>query len=128
MPRSSRNSRSALSTDKRGMTQKVANLIPADFFENLKDLYTSDENLMAYWADEEKELRELLPIVAAEIAYNYKIGRPIGVGGSGIVVTAHDNNLGVKRALKVARPSPGKKVILARLLEGEAASLLRLSH
>lgn len=114
--------------DKKSMPHKVTSLIPAGFFEKLKDLYTRDHNLTAYWDDEERELRELLPIVAAEIAYNYKIGDPIGVGGSGIVVTVFDNNLGLKRALKVARPSPGKKVILARLLESEAASLLRLSH
>jgi HD superfamily phosphohydrolase len=104
------------------------NLLTDTFFSDLEQLYKKDENLSEYWKHEESELKQLLPLVAERIAFNYKIEKPIGVGGSGIVAIVHDINLGLKRALKIARPSPGKKKLLARLLEAEAASLLRLSH
>ena len=41
---------------------------------------------------------------------------------------AVDKNLDMQRALKVSRPSPGKEVLLAKILQAETASLLRLSH
>jgi HD superfamily phosphohydrolase len=73
-------------------------------------------------------LRRILPAVAAQISFNYEIDRPLNVGGSGVVSVVTDKNLNTQRALKVSRPSPGKERLLAKVLQSETATLLRLSH
>src|SRR5208283_4983649 len=103
-------------------------LIPSDYFDLLKKKYESDPNLVAYWQSEEAELRKLTDEVCKHIAFNYVLIKPLGVGGSGVVSIVQDKNLEVQRALKIARPSPGKERLLARLLQGEVSNLVRLSH
>ena len=103
-------------------------LIPSDYFDKLKKKYESDPNLADYWRAEEAELRSLTEEICKHIAFNYQLIKPLGVGGSGVVSIVQDKNLDVPRALKIARPSPGKERLLARLLQGEASNLVRLSH
>lgn len=102
--------------------------LPDDFFEKLSDLYQKSETLKQYWDYEEPVIRKLLPEVAKDIAFNYCIIEPIGVGGGGIVLTVHDHNLDTTRALKISRPSPGKELLLADILDSEQKSLRRLAH
>jgi HD superfamily phosphohydrolase len=102
--------------------------IPADFFDKLKRLYEKDINLRESWPIEESTLVEIIRKVVEEISFNYSLGSPLGVGGSGVVATVEDKNLKRKRALKVSRPSPGKERLLAKVLQSETESLLRLSH
>ena len=103
-------------------------LIPSNYFDLLKKKYESDANLADYWRAEESDLRNLTEEICKHIAFNYQLIKPLGVGGSGVVSIVQDKNLGVPRALKIARPSPGKEMLLARLLQGEASNLVRLSH
>jgi serine/threonine protein kinase len=104
------------------------NLIPEDYFDRLKAKYENDSNLADYWGSEEAELKRLTEEVCKHIDFNYRLVKPLGVGGSGVVSIVQDKNLDVPRALKIARPSPGKERLLARLLQGEASNLVRLSH
>jgi HD superfamily phosphohydrolase len=103
-------------------------IILNNFFAKLENLYLSDVNLSESWAIEEPPLRTIMAEVVREIAFNYTLGAPLGVGGSGVVAIVQDNNLKRKRALKVSRPSPGKEKMLTRILRSETRSLLRLSH
>ena len=103
-------------------------LIPSDYFERLKAKYEADPNLVDYWKSEETQLRRLTEEVCKHIDFNYRLVKPLGVGGSGVVSIVQDKNLDVPRALKLARPSPGKESLLARLLQGEVSNLVRLSH
>lgn len=102
--------------------------IPSDFFAKLQAIYDSDPNLRESWRAEELALREILPVVAERLEFNFRIGAPLGVGGSGVVAIIVDQNLQTKRALKVSRPSPGKELLLAKILLSETQSLLRLAH
>jgi HD superfamily phosphohydrolase len=102
--------------------------VPADFFDKLQEIYQNDVNLRDYWSVEEPTLRKVIASVVKEISFNYTLVKPLGVGGSGVVATVEDKNLRRKRALKVSRPSPGKERLLARVLQSETESLLRLSH
>lgn len=102
--------------------------LPQDFFENLEAIYSNKASLKPYWDTEAPILRSLMPAVAERLAFNYRLVRPLNVGGSGIVAVIHDVNLDADRALKVSRPSPGKDRILARVLQTETETLLRLSH
>jgi len=102
--------------------------VPPEFFDRLKAKYQGNPNLRESWDVEEAALQTIVPAVAEAISFNYVLGLPIGVGGSGIVARATDRNLGMERALKVARPSPGKERLLAKVLAAETDSLLRLAH
>jgi serine/threonine protein kinase len=79
-------------------------------------------------ASEESVLRLLIPKVAEKLSFNYIIGSPFAIGGSGIVIYVEDMNLQVVRALKISRPSPGKERYLARVLIQETQTLRRLAH
>lgn len=103
-------------------------LIPSNYFDLLKKKYEDDPNLADYWQYEESSLKKLTEEICKHIAFNYQLIKPLGVGGSGVVSIVQDKNLNVPRALKIARPSPGKEKLLARLLQGEASNLVRLSH
>ncbi|MBI3415908.1 MAG: HD domain-containing protein [Verrucomicrobia bacterium] len=98
-----------------------------EFFNQLKSIY-SKRNLSEAWHAEEQKLRIIVPKVVEAIGFNYEIERPLAVGGAGVVSIVRDKNLGLQRALKISRPSPGKVKLLAKLLEAEAEKLLRLSH
>jgi eukaryotic-like serine/threonine-protein kinase len=102
--------------------------IPGDFFDKLQNIYISDVNLRDSWGVEGPVLREIILEVVKQLAFNYTLGDPLGVGGSGVVAIVEDKNLKRKRALKVSRPSPGKEQLLTRILRSETESLLRLSH
>lgn len=107
---------------------RVKTLIPSDYFDRLKLQYCSDPNLADFWKVEGAELMNLTVEVCEHIDFNYRLITPIGVGGSGVVSIAQDKSLGIPRALKIARPLPGRETLLARLLQGEASHLVRLSH
>lgn len=106
----------------------TSDAIPTDFFDKLKVIYEKDINLRNSWSVEEQALTEIIKKVAEELSFNYRLGSPLGVGGSGVVAVVEDKNLKRKRALKVSRPSPGKEPLLAKVLQSETESLLRLSH
>ena len=106
----------------------MSGLIPAGLFESLGNLYRGNHSFRDYWEAEEATLRIALPAIADRISYNYEITRPLAVGGGGVVLLVKDRNLDTERALKVSRPSPGKQRLLARVLQSETTSLLRLAH
>ena len=97
-------------------------------YDDLKAIYDNDPNLKPYWDEESKVMHRIFPAIARRIRNSYRITGGLGVGGSGVVLTVEDRNLSVQRALKVARPSMGKEVLLARILLSETRALLRLSH
>ncbi len=99
-----------------------------EFLAELGKKYEADSNLTPFWKAESAALTEILPTVLEELPDNYSLGKPLGVGGSGIVAVLYDTNLDTSRALKVARPSPGKEPLLAQVLLQETQSLMRLSH
>ena len=99
-----------------------------EFLEALHLKYESDANLKSSWVAESTALKEILPLVMEQLPNNYSLGKPLGVGGSGIVAALRDKNLNTDRALKIARPSPGKELLLTQLLLQETQSLMRLSH
>jgi serine/threonine protein kinase len=99
-----------------------------DYLASLKQIYDSNANLRDYWSSEEPVLRDIVPLIVQKLSFNYILVKPINVGGSGIVSLVQDINLDTKRALKISRPSPGKEVLLARVLISETEALLRLSH
>jgi HD superfamily phosphohydrolase len=103
-------------------------LIPSDYFDRLKYHYDRNPALADFWEVEGERLMNVTAEVCRHIDFNYRLLEPIGVGGSGVVSIAQDKRLGVPRALKIARPSPGKERLLTRLLYGEASHLVRLSH
>lgn len=94
----------------------------------LKEIYKKDRNLSPAWEHEEDRIRAILSQVEESISFNYDLERPLGVGGSGIVLAVVDRNLSAKRALKIARPSPGKEALLTYVLTTETEHLKRLSH
>jgi HD superfamily phosphohydrolase len=94
----------------------------------LEIIYKKDRNLAAAWEHEENRIAVILSQVAESISFNYDLERPLGVGGSGIVIAVTDRNLSAKRALKIARPSPGKEKLLTYVLTAETEHLKRLSH
>lgn len=96
--------------------------------EELESVYKSNSNLEDYWELEKAQLSAILPQVASDISFNYRIERALAAGGGGIVFVVHDNNLDKKRALKISRPSPGKEQLLATILSSETDNLSRLSH
>ncbi len=100
----------------------------SEFLLELHKRYQADPNLRSSWTPESAALHEILPLVVNELPNNYALRRPLGVGGSGIVAILHDKNLNTDRALKIARPSPGKELLLAQVLLQETESLMRLSH
>ena len=75
--------------------------IPGSFWEELKRIYSEDENLAEYWEAEEQDLHKIMPQVCNAIAFNYDLTKPVGVGGGGIVSIVVDRNLGVERALNL---------------------------
>lgn len=102
--------------------------IPNGFFERLEQLYKQGENTREYWGNEGDSLKQIIPEVAKELAFNYKLELPIAVGGGGVVIAVHDKNLEATRALKISRPAPGKEQLLAKVLLSETQHLRRLSH
>lgn len=97
--------------------------LPDDFTDALRRLYDEET-----WKVEGPVLLKILPLVLGKIDFNYSIIRPLARGGSGVVILVKDKNLERQRVLKISRPSPGKQLILANLLEAETVTLLRLSH
>ena len=95
---------------------------------SLQDHYAKSPTLQRVWASEEDELRRIVSGISSELADQYEVAEPLGVGGSGVVLRVHDLRLGVKRALKFPRPSPGKQELLAELLAAETDRLVELSH
>ena len=101
---------------------------PDDLIAALEGVYKKDRNLAAAWEHEERKIKIILSQVAESISFNYELEGPLGVGGSGIVLSVTDRNLSTKRALKIARPSPGKEELLTYVLTTETEHLKRLSH
>jgi HD superfamily phosphohydrolase len=108
--------------------EKMPDEFTSKFLDKLQKIYSENVNLQQYWEYESAALRDILPLVRDGLAFNYEILDPFAVGGGGIVATCRDKNLGVIRALKLSRPSPGKEELLATILLQETDRLLRLSH
>jgi HD superfamily phosphohydrolase len=106
----------------------MVDLIPSNFFDRLKDLYTSKSTTKDAWAIEGPVLEAVFPPIAREISYNYAFSEPTNLGGSGVIATVINKRSKVNYAIKVARPSLGKERILADLLLSEAGHLSRLAH
>lgn len=58
----------------------------------------------------------------------YALGPLLGQGGMAVVVMAHDNELGVDRAVKLLSPRGDSRETLRRRLRAEARAMARLNH
>lgn len=94
----------------------------------IHELYTNSPTLELAWASEKDGIRDVVGEISSELSGQYELGEPLGIGGSGVVLRARNKGLGVDRALKFPRPSPGKQQLLADLLAGETDRLVELSH
>lgn len=94
----------------------------------LEILYSKSASLKAAWPAEKSALGQIVVSLEAELAGQFELGAPLGVGGSGVVLRVRDMRLGVARAIKFSRPSPGKEELLAGFLASESARLVELSH
>lgn len=99
-----------------------------DPVEQLRLKYQARSATREAWQHEEPTLLAILATLKDDLAGRYEVGDALGVGGSGVVVTASDLHLGLERALKFSRPSVGKQTLLADLLHSETERLIDLSH
>lgn len=58
----------------------------------------------------------------------YVVGDLLGQGGMAVVVVAHDEELGVDRAVKLLAPHGAQRKSLRRRLKAEARAMARLNH
>jgi HD superfamily phosphohydrolase len=108
---------------------------PDRFFEKLEAKYVEsksneqDRSRAKVAAQIEKPIiKELLPTIMGELGPRYRIERPLGVGGVGIVLELFDNNLEIPRALKFARPTPDRQALFSEIMTGEISYLRRAFH
>ena len=94
----------------------------------LNELYKSSPTLKRVWGSERDEMRHIVSEISSEVTDQYELAESLGVGGSGVVLRVRDLRLGVDRALKFPRPSPGKQQLLNDLLDAETDRLVELSH
>lgn len=73
----------------------------------LEERYEQSAALRSAWSSEADDLRQIVGEIAKAVSGQYELDEPLGIGGSGIVLRVHDVRLGVDRALKFSRPSPG---------------------
>jgi HD superfamily phosphohydrolase len=99
-----------------------------EILARLEERYDQSATLRGVWAAESEDLRRLLAEIGQSVAGQYELEEPLGVGGSAIVLRVRDVRLGVDRALKFPRPSPGKQQLLAEFLAAETERLVELSH
>src|SRR5690606_38140353 len=59
---------------------------------------------------------------------HFTVLRPIGRGGMGVVLSAYDNELDRKVAIKLLHPSPGGDTEGRARLQREAQAMARLTH
>ena len=96
--------------------------------DDIRHHYGDDKDSEAIWAKEADDVKNIVEQMIERLAGSYDLSDCLGVGGSGIVLRAHDNLLDVDRALKVPRPSPGLMQRLAEVLTSETDRLIELSH
>jgi len=99
-----------------------------DVLRDIETLYERNATLRAAWDSERAAVAIAVDEISADLKDQYQLGDALGVGGSGIVIRVSDVRLGVDRALKFSRPSPGKQDLLAALLASESERLMELSH
>ncbi|MFZ1964627.1 MAG: protein kinase [Roseiarcus sp.] len=112
----------------------MATALSGPFFDNLHDKYLGDKldnaktRAEAAWKAELPILRQFLPLIQAQLGERYSINVPLGVGGVSIVLQVIDTNLEVPRALKFARPTPGRESLFSEILSGEISYLRQAVH
>lgn len=99
-----------------------------DLLADIAARYAKKPSLKSAWDQEEPALTEIVAALPTQLENQYLLGPSLGIGGSGVVVRVRDQQLGVDRALKFSRPSPGRQQLLADLLTAETERLLELSH
>ena len=82
----------------------------------------------AAWTQESPALQRLLPKFKDELAPRYRVVKPLGVGGVGVVLQLFDTNLETPRALKFARPRSGREPFFAEIITGEISRLREAVH
>ncbi len=73
-------------------------------------------------------MRELGLRTGTNVDGNYRIVRPLGAGGMGVVTLAHDERLDRFVAIKFIRPELFKQASLRELFHVEARAMARVSH
>lgn len=73
-------------------------------------------------------MRELGLLRGTMVADTYRIVRPLGAGGMGVVALAHDDRLDRDVAIKFVRPELFKEQNLRELFTVEARAMARVSH
>lgn len=103
-------------------------MLNEDFFNKLEKKYSSTKNGAEDWKQEKPRVREILEKIEGEVKDGYTFDSPINIGGAGIVIKVIDENLGIPKALKCARPVRGKESLLNNIIASEISRLIESSH
>ena len=99
-----------------------------EILDSIRAFYERQPSLQECWVVEGPNLPAILLRLREALQGQYELGTALGVGGGGIVLRVRDVELGMMRAMKFSRPSPGKRDLLAALLASESERLVQLSH
>lgn len=113
----------------------MSNVLTAEWYERVHEKYLEDKRTAdakhraeAAWAIEVPLLEKIIPELQKELSPRYEIRMPLGVGGVSVVLEVFDKNLETPRALKFARPTPGREPLFAEVLTSEISRLREAIH
>lgn len=113
----------------------MATLLSKEWLEELHKEYLRGKSREAAirraedaWLKEQAVLQDVIAALRAELSPRYEIGKPLGVGGVGVVLQVYDTNLEVSRALKFARPTGGRESAFAKIISSEISRLREAVH
>lgn len=76
----------------------------AEFWNEVKRIYEKEDGNLEAFEAEIPALEKALPAIADKLESSYKIVKPLGRGGAGLVIRLFDKHLEADRALKLPRP------------------------
>lgn len=113
----------------------ATNILTADWYEQIHEKYVEEKRnedakrrAEEAWLAERPMLEVLVPMLQKELSPRYQIVKPLGVGGVSVVLELYDTNLETPRALKFARPTPGREALFAEVLSSEISRLREAVH
>lgn len=103
--------------------------IDESFWEVMEQKYLALKNGDRSWANERSPLETSIKSLERVLKHRYEIVRPLGVGGTAIVILVTDTKLGAtQRAVKFPRPTEAKWDMFAEIVESEIRQLLETNH